>query len=139
MSSNIAFSYEADAAVIVLCNTSGVPVSLISNALLRAYNGKNPVEKRDIWQEASWDEKTIKEVTGVYVSGEGTKAEIYKRKDGAVVVKEEDKEKVLIPVSSKSAIIRGKYSDLFVRLIESEEKGIYAVAYGSRLIPKVKP
>jgi hypothetical protein len=73
------------------------------------------------------------------VSGEGTKAEIYKREDGAVVVKEEDKEKVLIPVSSKSAIIRGKYSDLFVRLIESEEKGIYAVAYGSRLIPKVKP
>ncbi|MCI8888323.1 MAG: beta-lactamase family protein [Hungatella sp.] len=139
VSSNIAFSYEADAAVIVLCNTSGVPVSLISNALLRAYNGKNPVEKRDLWQEASWDEKTIKEVTGTYVSGEGTKAEIYKREDGAVVVKEEDKEKVLIPVSSKSAIIRGKYSDLFVRLIESEEKGIYAVAYGSRLIPKVKP
>lgn len=136
VSSNIAWSYEADAAVIVLCNTSGVPVSLISNALMKACNGRNPVEKRDVWQETSWSQETLKAAAGTYVSGEGTEAEIYIREDGRPGVREDGKEKLLIPVSPCSAIIRNKYSDLFVKLIRSEERGIYAVAYGSRLIPK---
>ena len=50
VSSNIAWSNEAEAAVIVLCNTSGVPVRLISDALMRMYNGRNPVDRRDVWR-----------------------------------------------------------------------------------------
>ncbi len=136
VSSNIAWSYEADAAVIVLCNTSGVPVSLISNALLKAYNGKNPIEKRDVWQETEWSKETLEAAAGTYISGEGTEAELYIREDGRPGVREDGKEKLLIPVSPTSAIIRNKYSDLFIKLIHSQERGIYAVAYGSRLIPK---
>lgn len=136
VSSNIAWSLEAEAAVIVLCNTSGVPVSLISDALMRAYNGRNPVEKRDIWQETRWSDDTLKEAAGTYVSGEGTRVELYIKDDGRPGVREDGKEKSLIPVSPHSAIVRGRYSDLFVKLICSEERGIYAAAYGSRLIPK---
>lgn len=139
VSSNIAWSLEADAAVIILCNTSGVPVSLISNALMKAYNGRNPIEKRDIWQETPWDEKTLRDAAGTYVSGEGTRAELYIKEDGRPGVREDGKEKHLIPVSPYSAIVRGRYSDLFVRLIHSEDRGIYAIAYGSRLIPKCSP
>lgn len=136
VSSNIAWSYEAGAAVIILCNTSGVPVSLISNALMKAYNGRNPVEKRDIWQECAWDEETVRGASGYYVSGEGTKAELYRKEDGSIGAREDGVEKNIIPVSPYTAIIRGKYSDMFVRLIHNEERGIYAIAYGSRLIPK---
>lgn len=136
VSSNIAWSYEAGAAVIVLCNTSGVPVSLISNALMRMYNGKNPVEKRDVWQETTWDEETVRGAAGNYISGEGTKAELYVKEDGTIGAREEGVERDIIPVSPRTAIVRNKYSDLFIRLISSEEKGIYAIAYGSRLIPK---
>ena len=53
-------------------------------------------------------------------------------------VKDGDVEKELITVSPYTAIVRNKYSDLFVRLIQNEERGIYAIAYGSRLIPKSK-
>ena len=136
VSSNIAWSYEADGAVIILCNTSGVPVSLISNALMRAYHGKNTLDKRDIWQEASWPEETLKAAEGTYVSGEGTQVELYIGEDGRPGVREDGKEKLLIPVSPYSAIIRNKYSDLFLKLIHSQERGLYAIAYGSRLIPK---
>lgn len=73
VSSNIAWSNEAEAAVIVLCNTSGVPVRLISDALMRMYNGRNPVDRRDVWQETSWDEETILEAQGMYISGERDK------------------------------------------------------------------
>lgn len=136
VSSNIAWSYEAEAAVIVLCNTSGVPVGLISNALMKMYNGRNPVEKRDVWQETPWDEETIREAAGMYISGEGTKAELYMKEDGSLGAREDGKELPIIPVSPKTAIIRNKYSDLFIRLIQSESRGVYAIAYGSRLIPK---
>lgn len=138
VSSNIAWSYEGDVAVIILCNTSNVPVSLISNALLKVYNGKSPIEKRDTWQETPWDEETKRGAVGTYISGEGTTAELFIREDGSMGVKDGDVEKELITVSPYTAIVRNKYSDLFVRLIQNEERGIYAIAYGSRLIPKSK-
>ena len=46
------------------------------------------------------------------------------------------KEIPIIPVGPKTAIVRNQYSDLFIRLIQNESRGIYAIAYGSRLIPK---
>ena len=103
---------------------------------MKMYNGRNPVEKRDVWQETSWDEETIRGAEGMYISGEGTKAELYRKKDGSLGARENGKELPIIPVSPKSAIIRNKYSDLFIRLIQNESRGIYAIAYGSRLIPK---
>lgn len=136
VSSNIAWSNEAEAAVIVLCNTSGVPVRLISDALMRMYNGRNPVDRRDVWQETSWDEETILEAQGMYISGEGTKAELYRKKDGNLGARENGKEIPIIPVGPRTAIVRNQYSDLFIRLIQNESRGIYAIAYGSRLIPK---
>jgi len=136
VSSNIAWSYEADAAVIILCNTSNVPVSLISNALMKVYNGKNPIEKRDTWQETPWSEETKQGAVGTYISGEGTTAELYLKEDGSMGVRDGGVEKELLTVSPYTAIVRNKYSDLFIRLISDEERGIYGMAYGSRLIPK---
>ena len=136
VSSNIAWSYEADAAVIVLCNTSDVPVGVISDALMKAYNGKSPVDKREIWQETSWSEKTKAAAAGIYVSGEGTFAELYQKDDGSMGLRDGKTEKTFITVSPYGGIIRNKYLDVFLRLIGNEERGIYAIGYGSRLIPK---
>ena len=48
----------------------------------------------------------------------------------------DEKEKPLITVSPYTAIVRNPYSDLFLRLISDEERGIFAIAYGSRMIPR---
>ena len=37
-----------------------------------------------------------------------------------------------------TGIVRGKYSDTDVELIMNESRGLYAIRYGSRLIPKTK-
>lgn len=138
VSSNIAFTYDNDVAVVVLCNTSGVPVALISDAVMKMLNGDDPLPKRDIWKAYPLDNKTVKDLAGRYVSGEGTIIEFYEKEDGTAGLKDEKgNEKNFIPVSPRAGIVRGKYSDLYVRFIFNEERGLYAVAYGSRLIPKV--
>ena len=136
VSSNIAWSWEAEAAVIVLCNTSGVPSGLVSDAFLRAYNGKSPIVTRDVFQETPWEDETIRRAAGYYESGEGTKLELYRKEDGTLGCREDGEEKAIIPVSPVSAIIRNPYSDLFLRLVQNEERGIYAISCGSRLIPR---
>ncbi len=137
VSSNISWSYDADAAVIVLCNTSGVPVSLIADALMRVYNGKSPIVTRDKYQEVSWDEKTIGEAVGMYVSGEGTEVELYQKEDGTVGMRTDGKEQNLIPVNPRMAIIRGKMTDGNITLYWRNGK-IFAIRYGGRMIPKSK-
>lgn len=136
VSSNIAFSYEAGVAVIVLCNTSGVPVAQISDAFLNAYNGKSPVDKRDSFQECSWDADTLHDAVGKYASGEGTALEIFEKNPGEPGLILDGEEKPLIPVAPDAAIIRNRYSDGFLRLLRREDGSLFAAAYGSRLIPK---
>ena len=55
VSSNLSWSYDAGVGVMVLCNTSGVPVSTIADAAMRMYHGRNPIEDRFVYQETEWD------------------------------------------------------------------------------------
>lgn len=138
VSSHIAWSYEADAGVIVLCNTSGVPVGLISDGLMKVYNGKSPLEKRDTWQETPWSEETRNAAAGTYLSGEGVTVKLYLKEDGSFGLTENGTEKPLITVNPCAALVRNPCSDLFLRLISDEERGIFAIAYGSRMIPRIQ-
>lgn len=138
VSSHIAFSYEAEAAVIVLCNTLDVPVGAISDAFLRACNGTSPIDRRDLCRETRWSRGTVRAAAGRYVSGEGTVVELYEKEDGRVGARTDGEEKVIVPTSPKTAIVRNLYTDTFVKLIETEERGLYAIQYGGRMIPREK-
>lgn len=137
VSSNISWSYEADAAVIVLCNTSSVPVSLIADGVMRVYNGKSPIVTRDKYQEEPWDPKTLQEAAGWYRSGEGTEVELYQKEDGCLGMRLEGKEQTILPVSPYMAIVRGKMSDGNVSLYWRGGH-VFAIRYGGRMIPKSK-
>ena len=136
VSSNIAWSYEGGFGVIVLCNTSGVPVSLISDAFMRAYNGRSPIDRRDSFQECDWNAATLAEAAGNYASGEGTSLRIFEKKAGEPGIVLDGEERPLIPVSPCAAMIRNRYSDGYLKLLHREDGSIFAAAYGSRLIPK---
>lgn len=138
VSSNISWSYEADAAVIILCNTEDVPVSVIADAAMRMYNGKSPIIRRDGYQETPWCEEIVDMACGTYVSGEGTTLEIYKKENGQIGLTSNGKTMDVIPVHPKGAIIRNKMSDNYMRLHITEERGLFAVTYGSRMFPKTK-
>ena len=135
VSSNIAFTYDNDCAVIVLCNTSGVPVAVISDALLKMYAGTSPLNSRDIY-EHPWSSELIDEVCGTYSSGEGTSFELYRKNDGTVGMRDETGEKYLITTGPETAVVRNLYADTFCQVIRSRQRGVYALLYGSRLIPK---
>lgn len=136
VSSNIAFTYDNDCAVIVLCNTSGVPVSVISDALIRMYAGITPAVQRTI-REHPWSNELKNIVTGKYRSGEGTEFEIIRHDDGSLHVREKDGEKPLITTGMWTAAVRNLYSDTEVKPILDESGNLRGIMYGSRIIPKV--
>lgn len=136
VSSNIAFSYESEAAVIVLCNTLDVPVGAVSDAFMKAYNGDCPVNTRAPWRETVWSTETVRAAAGRYVSGEGTVVELYEKADGRIGARTDGEEKHIIPTGPKTAIVRNRYTDTFVKLIETEARGLYAIQYGGRMIPR---
>ncbi len=136
VSSHIAFSYESEVGAIVLCNTLDVPVGVISDAFMKAYNGDCPVDARDAWRERAWSPETVRAAAGRYVSGEGTAVELYEKTDGRIGARTDGEEKHIIPTGPRTAIVRGLYTDTFVRLIETEERGMYAIQYGGRMIPR---
>ncbi|MEY8352079.1 serine hydrolase domain-containing protein [Lachnospiraceae bacterium 54-53] len=139
VSSHMAWSREAEAGVIILCNTSDVPVSLISDALMRVYNGKSPVDSRDRYQETPWSLKTVEAAAGIYESGEGTRIEILKQEDGTPGVKENGVLKPLVPINPHAGFVRNTFTDNYLYLHRTENNGIDAITYQSRMIPRVFP
>lgn len=138
VSSNMSWSYGAEAGVMVLCNTSGVAVGAVADAAMRMYNGKDPVDSRDTFTETPWPESIVDEAVGIYESGEGSVIELYKKEDGTPGMKNNGISADIRPVQPLLAITKGKLTDGFVRLCRSEEKGVWGISFGGRIIPKKK-
>jgi len=136
VSSNIAFTYDNDCAVIVLCNTSGVPVSVISDALIRMYAGTAPVIPRTV-HEQDWPEELRRAAAGAYASGEGTAFEIIAKENGKLHVKDENGEKQLVMTGMKTAVVRNLYSDTELKPVFDRSDHLIGMMYGSRIIPRV--
>ncbi len=136
VSSNIAFTKDNDCAVIVLCNTSDVPVAAVSEALLKMYHGTDPSLKKEEFREYPWSDEIRNQVCGTYSSGEGTNVVITTNENNELKLICDDKEKDFLMITPFTGIVRGKYSDTDVELIMNESRGLYAIRYGSRLIPK---
>lgn len=136
VSSNIAFTYDNDCAVIVLCNTSGAPVSVISDALMRMYAGIAPVIPRTV-HEQDWPEELRRAAAGAYASGEGTAFEVIAKENGKLHVKDENSEKQLVMTGMKTAVVRNLYSDTELKPVFDRSDHLIGMMYGSRIIPRV--
>lgn len=136
VSSNLSWSYGAGAGVVVLCNTSDVPVSVIADAAMRMYHGRNPMEDRSRYDENPWTEETRKEACGRYVSKEGTEIEI-KNENGTVSVFVDGQEKPFVMVQEELGMIRGYGKDAYLKLYKDTNGHVFAAGYGGRMVPKV--
>ncbi len=134
VSSNILFSHDAGCAVIVLCNTMDVPVSVISDALFALYTDQ-PLQKERTYPEAEWSEELKHAVKGHYASGEGTEFDVIEE-NGILYVSAEGSRKEIRPVSDTAAAVIGKRYDSAFEPIHDESRGYFAVRYGSRIIPR---
>lgn len=141
VSSNLSWSYEAGAAVIVLCNTSDVPVSAIADAAMRMYNGRNPVDMREMYQENPWTEKTVKAAVGSYSTNEGqVENSVVKicEEDGTVCLYADGVKQPFIMVNENVGLIRGFVKDGYVKLFKNEDGDVFAIGYGGRMLRKYK-
>lgn len=136
VSSNMSWSYGAGAGVIVLCNTSGVPVSVIADAAMRMYTGRSPLDSRDQYREICWTDEKKKAVCGTYRSGEGEQVEI-RLEDGALKTRVSGKEVLMVPVQEYLGIIRNPGNDAPLKLFADENGEIFAVGFGGRMLPRV--
>lgn len=76
VSSYFGFTKETGKGVVVLCNTSNVPVSPIGIAALKYLNGIEPDWKLEEFTPCKWTEDELQMAVGVYTSDEGGKIEI---------------------------------------------------------------
>lgn len=137
VSSNLSWSYGAGVGVVVLCNTSDVPVSVIADAAMRMYHGRNPIEDRSQYSENPWKGETIKAACGRYISGEGVEIEI-KAEDRTVAVCVDGQEKPFVMVQEDLGIIRGYVKDAYLKLYKAADGQVFAVGYGGRMLPRAK-
>ena len=135
VSSHILFSPDAGAGVVVLCNTSSVSVGLIAEAALRLALGQEPVPEKASIQPMAWDALTRESLPGIYRSGEGVELAIQQTEEGFSAAIE-GKPRPLIPVSRGCGVMEGRFSDDKIYLHHREGR-IFAIGYGSRMIPKV--
>lgn len=137
VSSNLSWSYDAGVGVMVLCNTSGVPVSTIADAAMRMYHGRNPIEDRFVYRETEWDAEKRKAMCGTFRSDEDNNITIFE-KDGNLAVKEGETLLRFVPVQEFLGIVRNPDKDGYVRFFENENGEIFAIGYGGRMLPRVK-
>lgn len=135
VSSNMSWSYDSGCGVIVLCNTSDVPVSVIADAAMRMYHGRNPVNSRNIYQENPWSERTQKAAVGRFGSGERTTVDIVET-DSGISVFVDGREKNFVMVQENLGIIRGYVKDAYLSLFKDEDEKVFAVGYGGRMLPR---
>ena len=138
VSSQILFSPEANLGVVVLCNTSGVPVSLIADAALRLHAGLPMTEERYTGKPYCWDPAFAADACGVYRSVEeaGEGFELRQRTDGTLFTPAGEAEKDVIPVAQGIAVIPGPFTDAKVRFFTRNGR-VFAMLQGSRMLAKV--
>lgn len=137
VSSNMAWSYEAEVGVVVLCNTMDVPAQVIADGAMRIYQGQDPVMPRGEYPEYAWSKAFIESISGDYVMGEGERFTLGLSPDGKPAMNLNGKEQDVCPVSPCLAVIRGKYADGFVQILQDEQRGIWGARCGSRIYPKI--
>lgn len=135
VSSNLSWSYDAGCGVIVLCNTSDVPVSVIADAAMRMYHGRNPIDSRNIYQENPWSGRTQKAAVGRFDSGEGTTVDIVET-DSGLSVFVDGRERNFVMVQENLGIIRGYVKDAYLSLFKDEDGKVFAVGHGGRMLPR---
>lgn len=134
VSSHIAWSPELELGVLVLCNTSNVPVSLAADAALRCAMGL-PAENTSFWRSVPWSAQTIEAACGTYRSGEGAHIVIHRDGDG-ITVENGGAAVEARMVHPFRALLKSGMSETELRLYYDEKNTVWGVRLGERIVPR---
>ena len=136
VSSYFSFSPQAEAGVVVLCNTMDVPVYAIGEAAMRLCCGFPFDRERPVHQERRWTGEEKKQIAGTYISGEGDRFTVKEDKDGELLLTLNGTEAKLKSVAPWQGCVCKKYADVYLTVFRDENDKVFCAQYGSRVFPK---
>ena len=136
ISTFFAWSPQLDVGVVVLCNTTGVPASLVAEEALRWFNGKPVPTPRTQWQDARWSDSQIQAACGMYHSDEGADIELFDD-GGKIGLRLAGQPKSCIAVYNDTILIPEAFEDKDVLLLADESRGVWGLRYGGRILSRV--
>ena len=137
VATDMMWSHDLGLGVLVLCNTSEVPVAKLSQAMMKCLNGHSAEEARVDFQDKPWDEATIEAACGEYVSGEGGRFIIRKNASGQPELLTGGMELQLRPVLPDLALAQVKLNTVEYRLYRHENGDVWALGAGGRMVFKI--
>ena len=135
ISSHFAWSPELEAGVIVLCNTSGVPVSRVAEEALRWVTGAAVPAPMKNWQDAGWSEEEKKSCLGKFRNAEGNEA-TFTWENGDLHLTMGGKEREFIMAGHDLIILPGEFSQSDILLLREEGRGVWGVRTGGRILTR---
>ncbi|MCF0149966.1 MAG: serine hydrolase, partial [Firmicutes bacterium] len=136
VSSNFGWSPELGIGVVVFCNTSGVPVSEISNAAFRLAAGHDPLPKPCALR-CEWSEEAKKAACGSYSSGEGSALKVC-LEDGQMKIFSGEKELEIHTVTSDTVMIKGVLKESDAIFLSDDQGAVWGIRFGGRILPRVE-
>jgi len=131
------WSYELGCGVLVFCNTSEFPASVIADAAMKLALGKSPeAMKKDIYVDRLWDADTVCRAVGRYESGEGAVYEIT-YENGMLGFNVNGKELDVRQVRGDMLLVLRPYSTSDLILCKNDVGEVRGIRVGGRIIPKV--
>ena len=133
VSSDMLWSHELGLGVVVLCNTSNVPVARISTAVMKVLNNHPASEPRSVFQDRPWTAETIDAAKGTYLSGEGGVFILSSDADGLPLVTIGSDTFPICMVLPDLGLVQIKLNTSELRLYKNEGE-VWAIGYGGRMV-----
>ena len=133
VSSDMLWSHELGLGVVVLCNTSNVPVARISTAIMKVLNNHPATEPRSVFQDRPWNAETIEAAKGTYRSGEGGVFVLSSDAEGLPQITIGPDTFPVRMVLPDLGLVRIKLNTAELRLYQ-KDGNVWAIGYGGRVV-----
>jgi len=138
ISSSILWSREMGKVVIALCNTTSVPVSLITWGVMMHYKGKSPNTHRSTYRDIAWDIIDKQDAQGIFSSGDHLPNIEIVLECSELLLCINGRYRILRPVERDLLIIEGR-STVTEVIVHRDDRGhIWAITYNARMAVRLE-
>lgn len=134
VSTNILWSYDLAMGVVVLCNTSGVPVANLAKAMMKWCNNHSPKEPVMVYQHREWSQAEKQAACGSFVSGEGSVLTISLNAEQELQILLDGELLCLDTVLPDLALAQTNLVKSEIRFLRRPDESVWAVGNGGRIL-----
>lgn len=139
VSSFFGFSHDLNKGVVVLCNTSGVPVTSIGLSALRLLNNKEPKPSGISYHDIVWSDDLVTKTIGEYATDEGDS--IHLIYDGQTLkIRSGSNLYAVRMVQDSLLLMLNKQEQNTIRILRDSAQNAWGLYFASRILKrKIEP